>query len=123
MVLLDGPHGYPFPDLEYYYFYPVIRSGGLLVVDDIQIPSIGRMFDIIKAGDMFRLLEVIENTAFLQRTDAPLISPTSDSWWLQGYNRAYHEGLVAPSERRPDDNNVAEPVRGDGGMLPGDTSR
>jgi hypothetical protein len=95
MVLLDGPHGYPFPDLEYYYFYPVIQTGGLLIVDDIQIPTIGRMFDIIKAGDMFRLLEVIENTAFMERTDAPLISPTSDSWWLQGYNRTYHNELLA----------------------------
>ena len=96
MVLLDGPHGYPFPDLEYYYFYPVIQPGGLLLLDDIQIPSIGRMFDIIRVDGMFRLLEVIENTAFLQRTDAPLISPTSDSWWLQGYNRAYYQEMIAP---------------------------
>ena len=29
-VLLDGPHAYPFPDLEYLYFYPRIRSGGAL---------------------------------------------------------------------------------------------
>jgi hypothetical protein len=95
VVLLDGPHGYPFPDLEYYYFYPVIKTGGLLIVDDIQIPTIGRMFDIIKAGDMFRLLEVIENTAFLERTEAPLVSPTGDGWSLQGYNRAYHNQLLA----------------------------
>jgi hypothetical protein len=39
IVLIDGPHGYPFPDLEYYYFYPTIEVGGLLVLDDIQIPS------------------------------------------------------------------------------------
>jgi hypothetical protein len=95
IVLLDGPHGYPFPDLEYYYFYPVIQTGGLLIIDDIQIPTVGRMFDIIKVDDMFRVLDVIENTAFLQRTNAPLVSPTSDSWWLQGYNRAYHNQLLA----------------------------
>jgi len=27
-VLLDGPHAYPFPDLEYFYFYPHIERGG-----------------------------------------------------------------------------------------------
>lgn len=27
-VLIDGPHGYPFPDIEYFYFYPHIREGG-----------------------------------------------------------------------------------------------
>ncbi len=120
MVLLDGPHGYPFPDLEYYYFYPVIQSGGLLLIDDIQIPSIGRMFDIIKAGDMFRLLEIIENTAFLQRTDAQLIIPTSDSWWLQAYNRSYYQELVAPGKRPPDENGpaAAAPTSGQGSMPP-----
>ena len=34
IALIDGPHGYPFPDLEYYYFYPLIDPGGLLLVDD-----------------------------------------------------------------------------------------
>jgi len=109
IVLLDGPHGYPFPDLEYYYFYPAIQPGGLLLVDDIQIPSIGRMFDIIKAGDMFRLAEVIDNTAFLQRTDAPLIIPTSDSWWLQNYNRAYYEEMIAPKKGSLEDESAGTP--------------
>ena len=107
MVLLDGPHGYPFPDLEYYYFYPHIVGGGLLILDDIQIPSIGRMYDIIKAGDMFRPHEVIENTAFLVRTDAPLIHPESDGWSLQGYNRAYYEQMIAASPQSPGDTKQA----------------
>ncbi len=46
-VLIDGPHGYPFPDMEYYYFYPLIKPGGILIIDDIHIPSNGRMADII----------------------------------------------------------------------------
>jgi len=102
LVLIDGPHGYPFPDLEYYYFYPVIEPGGLLLVDDLPIPSIGRMFEIIKADDMFELLEVVEDQlAIFSRTNAPLIDPQSDSWWLQGYNRQHYEtiqaGAAAPS--------------------------
>jgi len=102
IVLIDGPHGYPFPDLEFYYFYPTIDAGGLLIVDDIRIPSIGRMFDVISADDMFELLEIVDgNTAFLRRTAAPLVDPESDSWWLQGYNRAYYQQLVsAPSAPR-----------------------
>jgi hypothetical protein len=99
LVLIDGPHGYPFPDLEYYYLYPTIEVGGLLILDDIQIPSIGRMFDVIRADDMFELLEIVDdNTAFMRRTDAPLIDPESDSWWLQGYNQAYYQHLVSPHQ-------------------------
>ena len=91
IALIDGPHGYPFPDLEYYYFYPNLIEGGLLLLDDIQIPSIQRMFEIIRADDMFELLEVINNMAFFRRTDSPLIDPYSDSWWSQGYNRPHYE--------------------------------
>ena len=99
MVLIDGPHGYPFPDLEYYYLYPTIEAGGLLMLDDIQIPSIARMFELIRADDMFELLEIVDdNTAFLRRTGAPLIDPESDSWWLQGYNKAYYQQLLAPPQ-------------------------
>jgi len=93
IALLDGPHGYPFPDLEYYYFYPNLIEGGLLLLDDIQIPSIRRMFEIIKADDMFELLEVLDNMAFFRRTDSPLIDPYLDNWWLQGYNRLHFEKI------------------------------
>ena len=94
LALIDGPHGYPFPDMEYYYFYPQIKEGGLLLVDDIQIPSIRRMYDIIEAGEMFDLLEVVDNMAFFRRTAAPLINPYGDNWWLQGYNKAAYEAMM-----------------------------
>jgi hypothetical protein len=101
LVLLDGPHGYPFPDLEYYYLYPTVDTGGLLIIDDIRIPSIGRMCDIIKDDDMFDIIEVVQgNTAFLRRTGSSLIDPESDSWWLQRFNRAYYEEISRPSMPR-----------------------
>jgi hypothetical protein len=99
IALIDGPHGYPFPDLEYYYFYPQVDLGGLLLLDDINIPSIQRMYEIIKAGDMFELVEVVEYTAFFRRTAAPMVDPLSDSWWLQGYNRAHYEYAMARARR------------------------
>jgi hypothetical protein len=98
IALLDGPHGYPFPDLEYFYLYPQMDCGGLLLVDDIKIPSIRRMFDILKEEPMFRLLEVADhNLAVFQRTEAPLLDPTADYWWLQGYNAPYYAEIMRDS--------------------------
>jgi hypothetical protein len=109
IVLLDGPHGYPFPDLEYYYFYPCIDQGGLLVLDDIKIPSIRRMYEMIKADDMFELLEIVDdNMAIFRRTAAPLLSSLGDNWWLQGYNRSYHEEISG--QRPPVPAAEAQPV-------------
>lgn len=86
-VLIDGPHGYPFPDLEYFHFYPRIREGGILAIDDVNIPSISRMVDIISEDDMWDLVGVSNVTAFFRRTAAPTTSPTGDEWWTQEYNR------------------------------------
>lgn len=91
VVLLDGPHGYPFPELEYFYFYPYIKTDGLFLLDDIQIPTLKRMFQILKSDDMWQLQEVVDNFAIFKRTNAPMIDPYSDSWWMQGYNRSFSE--------------------------------
>lgn len=87
LVFLDGPHGYPFPDLEYYYFYPHIKAGGWLVVDDIQIPTVANMVDVLKRDAMFSLDRVVRTTAFFRRTDAPSFPPLGDGWDEQGYNK------------------------------------
>ena len=87
MVMLDGPHGYPFHHLEYYYVYPHLAEGGVLIVDDIDIPSIYDMYRFLKRDDMFALIDVVHTTAFFRRTAAPVFNPLADGWWLQGYNK------------------------------------
>lgn len=87
-VLIDGPHGWPFPELEYMLFYPNIRAGGYLILDDVNIPTIGRMADIIAEDAMWHLVEIVGNgTALFQRTETPIFDPHGDGWWLQNYNR------------------------------------
>ena len=93
LVFLDGPHGYPFPDLEYYYFYPHIKTGGWLVIDDIQIPSVANMLDVLRRDDMFKLERFVRTTAFFRRTNAATFSPYGDGWWEQGYNRRFGVAL------------------------------
>jgi hypothetical protein len=100
LALIDGPHGYPFPDLEYYYLYPHLDEGALLIVDDIHIPTIGHMFDFLKEEDMFRLVEVVDKTAFFERTTAPMFDPYTDGWYEQKYNvRRFSAGSPAAPPR------------------------
>jgi len=86
-VLLDGPHGWPFPELEYFFFYPHIRQGGLLIVDDVQIPTVGRMADVLQEDSMWLLELVSGKTALFRRTDAPATPSYEDNWWTQDFNR------------------------------------
>jgi hypothetical protein len=86
LALIDGPHAYPFPDLEYYYLYPQLDAGALLILDDIQIRSIHNLFEFMCSDPMFRLETVVRSTAFFVRTDAPTFNPTGDGWQDQPYN-------------------------------------
>lgn len=87
VILLDGPHGYPFPELEYLCLFPHLKNGGLLILDDVQIPTIGRLADFLAEDAMFEFLALVEGTAIFRRTDAPTFDPCGDGWWTQRYNR------------------------------------
>lgn len=87
-ALIDGPHGYPFPEMEYYFIYPHLKEGAILVIDDIHIPTIFNLFKFLMDDSMFEFLEIVnQTTAFFRRTSAPLFSPTGDGWWEQEYNK------------------------------------
>jgi hypothetical protein len=58
VALIDGGHGYPSPDLDYYGFCPRVRPGGLLVVDDIHTPTITSLFRFLQEDAMWRLVAV-----------------------------------------------------------------
>ena len=106
-VLIDGPHGFPFPELEYYYFYPHLKEGSVLIVDDVHIATIGRLADFINEDPMFELVELVSMTAVFRRTGAPAFDPFGDGWWLQDFNR----------RRIPADNEYLKQYRLDDGKL------
>ena len=87
LVFIDGPHGYPFPELEYYFFYPHLAEEGLLILDDIHIPTIARLYEFLKEEAMFEHIGDVMTTAFFRRTSAPLFDQYGDGWWLQNYNK------------------------------------
>lgn len=88
LALLDGPHAFPFPELEYYHVYPHLAEGAYLIIDDIPIASIGSFFSIIREDEMFELVDVVNGkTGILRRTAAPTFDPLGDGWARQRYNR------------------------------------
>jgi hypothetical protein len=86
LVLIDGPHGYPFPDLEYYFLYPHLETGALLILDDIHIPTVHNLFEFLRQDAMFKLDQTVQATAFFTRTGAPTFDSRGDGWWQQNYN-------------------------------------
>lgn len=87
LALLDGPHAYPFPEVEYWSVYPHLRTGALLIVDDIHIPTVNHLFRFIREDEMFSLLDVAGRTAIFERTDRPTFNPLGDGWDRQRFNQ------------------------------------
>jgi precorrin-6B methylase 2 len=85
LVLLDGPHAYPLPQLEFAFLFPHLRVGGWLIIDDLQIPSVHELFRFLERESSVVLEEVIVRTAFFRRVSASPSGP--DGWSLQGMNR------------------------------------
>jgi precorrin-6B methylase 2 len=85
LALLDGPHAYPLPQVEFTYLFPRLRIGGWLVMDDIQIPSVHDLFRFLEKESSVVLEEVAVRTAFFRRTSAAEDGP--DNWEQQGMNR------------------------------------
>ncbi len=85
LVVLDGPHAYPQPQIEFAYLFPHIKLGGWLVVDDIQIPSVFELFRFLKKESSVVLEEVTVRTAFFRRIK--VVDPGPDGWATQGMNQ------------------------------------
>jgi Methyltransferase domain len=101
LALIDGPHGYPFPQMEYWVLYPHLAEGALLIIDDIQIPTIYQLFLFVRDDAMFSLVDVVGTTAFFIRTVTPLFDPLADGWWLQAYNAKRNPILDWSTDLRP----------------------
>jgi hypothetical protein len=85
LALLDGPHAYPLPQLEFAYLFPRLRVAGWLVLDDIQIPSVYELFRFLRMEKAVELEEVAVRTAFFRKTQEGAAGP--DGWERQGMNR------------------------------------
>jgi len=85
LVLLDGPHAYPMPQVEFAYCFPKLRVGGWLVLDDVQIPSVYELVRFLKREPDVVLEEVAVRTAFFRRVGKVSLGP--DGWSGQGMNR------------------------------------
>jgi predicted O-methyltransferase YrrM len=101
LALIDGPHAFPFAELEYYYIYPHLRPNALLIVDDVHIPTLYNLYRFLKADKMFSFIRKIGNTAIFRRTDSPTFDPLGlgDAWWKQQAFNRRHFPVVEPYER------------------------
>jgi hypothetical protein len=49
LILLDGKHAFPWPVVDWFYTADRLKQGGLMIIDDAQMRSVGVLRDFMAA--------------------------------------------------------------------------
>lgn len=85
-VFIDGAHRFPYACVDFHYTGEKVRVGGILGVDDVDMPSVKVLYDFLKGEEDWELMERIKDTAFFKRIKTP--NHVMD-WQGQGMNQGY----------------------------------
>lgn len=98
LVLIDGCHGFPSPMIDWFYTAQVLKPGGRMVIDDMQLASCRLVADFLRTEPGWETdFEYQGHTeAFVKTSDRPpglewALQPydTTNSWSHQRAHRAY----------------------------------
>jgi predicted O-methyltransferase YrrM len=77
-VLIDGNHAFPFPIIEWFHAGRRLRQGGVLVVDDAQIPGVQRLVEFLDHDPRWSSLRDGRKWRAYRRTTDTVLD---DEWW------------------------------------------
>jgi predicted O-methyltransferase YrrM len=68
LVLIDGDHAVPLPLIDFFYTADQVVQHGLLVVDDVQLPSVRQLTDFLDSeSPRWSFIEQIERTRIYRK--------------------------------------------------------
>lgn len=92
VVFIDGNHGFPHPMLDWYFAAGRLREGGVVVLDDIQLPSVRVLRHFLDLDVRWLLLERTSKWAAYRRaSDWSFL----EDWYSQPFYRTDGLGLRA----------------------------
>jgi predicted O-methyltransferase YrrM len=65
LVLIDGRHAFPWPMIDYFYTAPKIKEGGLLLVDDVDLPSVDMLVRFLAVDTNWKLKKRFAHRTFV----------------------------------------------------------
>jgi FkbM family methyltransferase len=95
IILLNGRHGFPIPDFEYLSLIKLLKVGGILILNGVDIPTIKNLYDFVSQERGIRVNGLSRTTAFFQRFQSLYEEPKNYEWWMQSYNAQNYPALTA----------------------------
>lgn len=87
LVMVDGCHGFPFPQLDWYYSASHLVDGGILVVDDTHLPAPYELRRYLESDPRWERIRVGSQWVAFRREG----SGSLDEEWM---NQQFHQPLA-----------------------------
>jgi hypothetical protein len=96
VVLIDGSHAFPLPAVDWFYGAALLGVGGVLVVDDLNLPAVAVLVRFLDLDPRWRRLAGSEKwRSWERRTSGTL----SEDWTEQPFYRRRRDAALAPFRR------------------------
>ena len=57
LALIDGSHSFPLPCIDWFYMTRLLKKGGLMLIDDVQLWSVAIVADFLDGDDAWEKIE------------------------------------------------------------------
>lgn len=86
LVLVDGDHAFPVPALDWYHTAPLLKVGGLMVLDDTQIRAVAEVAAFLRRDRArWRLRHRVDDAAVFEKRASDVVA--HGRWRDQPWNR------------------------------------
>jgi len=102
-ALIDGGHGWPTVFVDFCYVNMMLRAGGLLMVDDVQLHTVQELFKLLTQQPGFELLEQRNKISFFRKLwDQPMLPDFGGQPYIAKHDvyPLVDTGLIDPSKAR-----------------------
>ena len=97
-AFIDGAHSFPYPLVDWHYVARRLRPGGILMMDDVNIPAVAVASKAMQSDPRsWRLLATADDRA--QAFEKLREFPQGDDWKVQPFNAGYPDYSFVPAHR------------------------
>lgn len=83
VFLIDGGHGFPLPMIDWFYGSTMLRRGGLLVVDDVNLAAVRQLVEFLDRDPRWSAVDGTEKWRAYRRMSSGSLA---EDWYEQPFN-------------------------------------
>lgn len=83
LVMIDGKHAFPFPIVDWFFTAEKLKTGGIMVIDDVEMKSVSMLTDFLDADPRWERIPVGSDKTYAYKKLSDTIHDVA--WHMQPY--------------------------------------